>query len=88
MLTSPHPAGTRETVSCAGHALTIEVFAGPGKDRDTTPTIILPHEAHGVGADGPVRTEAAQQPAAGFRVTLPEHMVAPASAWAAMRSPA
>ncbi|GJE42364.1 alpha/beta hydrolase family protein [Methylobacterium soli] len=71
---SPDPTGTRETVSCAGDALTIEVFALNHKDADTTPTIILLHDAHGAGPDRPVRTEAARLAAAGYRVVLPHYL--------------
>ncbi|MEA1830732.1 dienelactone hydrolase family protein [Methylobacterium durans] len=68
------PAGTRETLSCAGHPLTIEVFAPPGKDGDTTRTIILLHDAAGAGPDRPVRREAATLARAGFAVLLPHYL--------------
>src|SRR3978361_430980 len=70
----PHPTRpARETVSCAGYALTIEVFAPGHKDADTTPAIILLHDAHGAGPDRPVRAEAACLAAAGFRGILPPY---------------
>ncbi|GEP02088.1 alpha/beta fold hydrolase [Methylobacterium oxalidis] len=71
--TSP-PAGTRETLTCAGHPLTIEVFGHTGKDEDATRTIILLHGAEGAGPGRPVRGEAAALARAGFRVVLPHYL--------------
>ncbi|WP_165937852.1 dienelactone hydrolase family protein [Methylobacterium segetis] len=71
----PPQAGTRETLTCAGHLLTIEMFRPVGKDGATTPTIILLHDAEGAGPNRPVRQEAASLAGAGFTVLLPHYLL-------------
>ncbi|WP_430910611.1 dienelactone hydrolase family protein [Methylobacterium sp. sgz302541] len=69
---APRPPATRERAAFGEHAVSIETYPGAGKERGATPTILLLHDANGVGPQ--VEVQALNLADAGFRVVLPHYL--------------